>query len=183
MPMTRLALLFLLAGCFEHGSGGGGLPDGGGTGRSCGGLAGAACGSDELCDFGRNTCGASDEGGTCRKKPSGCTENFDPVCGCDGQTHSNECEANVAGVDVSANGNCPVPSGEFQCGFRTCRIADEYCQRGVSDVGNEPDSFVCRPRPGTCGATTTCSCLATEPCGSFCTSTPGGGFALTCPGG
>src|SRR4051812_22138270 len=116
--MTRrswLALSLLLAGCPEHGSGGA-RPDGGpGSGRPCGGFAGASCSSGEWCDFGRNTCGATDEQGTCRAKPTGCPDLFAPVCGCDGVVHSNECDAQAVGADVNANGSCPVPAGQFAC--------------------------------------------------------------------
>jgi hypothetical protein len=39
-------------------------------------------------------------------KPEFCTEQFDPVCGCDGETHGNACAANSAGVSVASEGEC-----------------------------------------------------------------------------
>lgn len=182
--MTRgLWIAFaLLAGCYEHGSGGA-LPDGGGgTGRVCGGFAGTRCGPNEFCDFGRNTCGTSDESGVCRARPQGCPDLFSPVCGCDGAMHSNECDANGAGVDVNAGGGCPLPVGDFACGFRSCHELTDYCQRGVSDIGGEPDTFTCKILPASCGTSPSCSCVQGEPCGSFCTAN-GLGVTLTCPGG
>lgn len=183
--MIRAWCLFvvaLLGGCDEHGRGGV-FPDGGGRGRPCGGFSGARCTANEFCDFGRDTCGVTDEQGTCRARPFGCPDLFAPVCGCDGVVHSNECDANAAGVDVDANGSCPTPAGQFACGSRTCDTAIEYCERGVSDIGGEPDTFVCKPLPSSCGATPSCGCLTQEPCGSFCDGTPTGGLRLTCPGG
>ncbi len=184
--MIRLACLCALlvgVGCNEHGRGGMLFPDGGGTGRACGGFAGTSCTANEFCDFARNSCGATDEQGTCRTRPDACDDLFAPVCGCDGVVHSSACEANAAGTDVNASGGCPVPAGQFACGFATCNTASEYCQRGVSDIGGEPDTFNCMPIPTSCGAAATCGCLMDEPCGSFCDTQPSGGLRLTCPGG
>lgn len=181
--MTRtalLAFLVLLGGCPEHGSGGA-RPDGG-SGRICGGFAGAKCGANEFCDFARNTCGTSDESGVCRARPFTCPDLASPVCGCDGALHGNECDANGAGVDVNAAGGCPLPTGNFACGFRACFELSSYCERGISDVAGEPDTFTCKLLPAGCGTTPTCGCVKDEPCGSFCTAN-GLALTVTCPGG
>ena len=39
-------------------------------------------------------------------KDVSCTMQWDPVCGIDGQTYSNDCVARVAGVDVATRGMC-----------------------------------------------------------------------------
>ena len=36
-----------------------------------------------------------------------CTMQFDPVCGCNGQTYSNACLAENAGVTAYTKGSCP----------------------------------------------------------------------------
>lgn len=45
--------------------------------------------------------------GTCLPRPPVCVLILDPVCGCDGATHSNECVAQANGVRVDFPGECP----------------------------------------------------------------------------
>ena len=52
-------------------------------------------------------CGAADASGKCAYKPEMCITLYKPVCGCDGLTHGNACEAASAGVSVSSEGECP----------------------------------------------------------------------------
>ncbi|WP_437680857.1 Kazal-type serine protease inhibitor family protein [Sorangium sp. So ce131] len=86
--------------------------------RACGGLLGLSCERGEFCDYELDaTCGAADQTGVCRTIPEVCTEEYNPVCGCDGKTYGNECAANQAGVSVSSLGECAPPPGEI-CGTR-----------------------------------------------------------------
>lgn len=74
---------------------------------ACGGLAGIQCAQGEFCDYGATgSCGAGDRQGVCQPVPQFCTMNYDPVCGCDGQIHSNACMANGAGTSVAPPKHC-----------------------------------------------------------------------------
>ena len=72
---------------------------------------GMSCPTDQVCIFPRGTCGAADEMGTCLSPPFICALIYQPVCGCNGRTFSNECYAHAAAVSVAAQGPClpPIP--------------------------------------------------------------------------
>lgn len=64
------------------------------------------CASDEYCARPVGECDAPSEAGSCVWRPQGCTGDFAPVCGCDGETYSNACVAAGAGVSIAREGAC-----------------------------------------------------------------------------
>ena len=54
--------------------------------------------------------GDCDGEGECLVRPEICTDNWDPVCGCDGETYGNACGAASAGQSVAYEGECKEDS-------------------------------------------------------------------------
>jgi hypothetical protein len=75
--------------------------------KYCGARAGDSCKADEFCDYQEGQlCGQADAQATCKRRPSVCTTDVAPVCGCDGETYTNACAANAAGSGIYTLGDC-----------------------------------------------------------------------------
>jgi hypothetical protein len=73
----------------------------------CGASGLPACARREFCDFpAQAACGRRNVPGVCTTRPQACILLYDPVCGCDGRTWGNACEAAGAGVSVAHAGPC-----------------------------------------------------------------------------
>jgi hypothetical protein len=90
----------------ECGSGSGALQ----IGDACGGFRppdSPDCDKGLFCQYQPGAlCGAADAPGECVAIPEICNEIFDPVCGCDGQTYPNACQAAVSQMGIFARGEC-----------------------------------------------------------------------------
>jgi hypothetical protein len=109
------------------------------------GLCSGDCASDADCapsDYCEHPTGACSDLGSCVAVPSSCGPD-DPVCGCDGITYRNACEAARARVSVERAGSCTVGG----CASNADCAATDFCDKAVGDclgVG------ACAPRPAIC---------------------------------
>lgn len=118
---------------------------------ACGGADAGACPDHQYCKFDTGSCGADEAAGTCTPVPTACTEVFQPVCGCDGETYSNACFASAAGVNLNSLSPCPEPTGDLCGGIAGVQCGDgQFCRFDVGSCGDSDQSGVCTAIPDAC---------------------------------
>ena len=118
------------------------------TGVAIGCRSNSDCGRGEFC-----SATACDGPGRCEARPTGCATVYLPVCGCDGRTYGNTCEAAASGARVRDRGVCggavdagvtrdvpPVDTGISVCATIRCSAGNACC-----DVPGAPSYGGCYP--------------------------------------
>ncbi len=119
----------------------------------CGGSSRAACPSPLVCRYAEgNVCGASGAPGACLWPIDGCDAKSSTVCGCDGVTYKNTCEANGRGVTAAYRGACTGCTGDAACADVTAAGGRTPAFCSVTGAGADLPADVCWPRPSACPA-------------------------------
>ena len=125
--------------------------------RFCGGHADWQCADDDVClPFLARGCPGPRRIGLCVPPPRHCPPITSPVCGCDGNTYSNTCEAVKAGTSVEHRGEC-AESGQPMCGGE----AGESCA-GMATCEDDMSDNCDRSQDPTCSGI--CTCKLVEKC-------------------
>ena len=127
------------------------------------------CGADSFCQLPAGTCAGF---GVCAQKPFACLAVYNPVCGCDGNSYGNDCEAHSNGQNWGSKGKCGAGGGDGCC------KENAGCKTGlcVGGMCKDPNEL----KPGLCWSGEQCKsgkCVGASicPCGAAC-------FAADSPG-
>jgi hypothetical protein len=127
--------------------------------KACGGTHAGSCGEGEYCAHGAG-CGTPDASARCATRPAACSDVYEPVCGCDGQTYPNACEAKRSGTGSLHDGACKRALNP------KCRVGDVLYPEGSTGIPAPDGCNTCRCVEGQLACTTQVCCggASGDPC-------------------
>jgi hypothetical protein len=129
--------------------------------KFCGGKDMKECASTDVClPFMARGCAGPGNIGICIPRPPHCPTVSDPVCGCDGTTYTNLCEAVHAGTTTEHDGACTT---EQTCNAHTPCPGEGVCAGDHGGPAHFPIPWAFDPFERHDGSST-CECPATHQC-------------------
>jgi hypothetical protein len=121
--------------------------------KQCGAIPGGDCPSGTYCKLATGSCSLPGALGTCALKTTACSDIWAPVCGCNGTTYGNDCDAAGAGENLAHTGECGATPGACttatvlkDCGTESiCKVPIGNCSKTAAGT--------CAAQPKTCPAT------------------------------
>lgn len=120
----------------------------------------ARCSQTEFCQYSEaQYCGEVGVPGECAERPTVCTKEWAPVCGCDGRNYSNDCVAHSHGVSIRHRGLCQdaADSGAGGVGAACGTATTKRCATGLycsyepaARCGSTNKPGKCQARPQVC---------------------------------
>lgn len=149
IAVLGIAALALTAGCggraARPGDGGPGADGWTASDGGAGCTSSAECGAGHYCFFAHG-CGTTGKG-TCKPRPGACPEHCPRICGCNGKTYCNSCEAAADGVSVASGSACASPDG---CSRNADCESGQFCNLDQMCIVTGAKMGRCEQRPKGC---------------------------------
>mmetsp|Transcript_30255 Transcript_30255/g.55767 ORF Transcript_30255/g.55767 Transcript_30255/m.55767 type:complete len:560 (+) Transcript_30255:126-1805(+) len=118
-------------------------------------VGGEDCPAGSFCRLKPGTCLTTPDVhvGMCEVKSGICNKMHDPVCGCDGETYTNSCVADTAGVSISGRGKCvdnePIQADDQKNDPLSCAVGSASATAGLN-MDPCPTNTFCKLDMGAC---------------------------------